>query len=495
MNARTALIACLLTCILSAAAVWLLRTPASVTPSGPELPAWVRTLDSTPITGLALAHPSEAGRAPASLRRSADLPLFVLEATPAQPAWPVDDTRIRAAARLIGDSAKAAAFAPGVFTPGYTVTWTTPTGPQSLTLSDAPTWLGGYAQLCFDQAAASPVLRVQADLAKLFTPEAMLAWRSPTIFPALAATEAGAVSIQTLAGVVTLKKSGSQWGLPDYRINADPDAAAQVVRTLTALAAARLIGVADAAGAETTPTMVVEMRSSVNTVTPGSQEVARRVLVQSVRVFGAADASGKTLLAVAKGTWEDAPEQALWGPMQLAINAADIATIPTDAAKLASRLLLDIPAADITRLYLGHTDTGEDLAGTSLTPPPMAALESGSNKAAAASVVREVNGWILKGVRASGARDATRMEPVLALLCKLPAAHVQFAAIEGAKAWMTVFAVTAKGPQAMIGVATGIDSSGKRVLIVRRGGAYYVFGPEVAVPAIDVLGELLPVDG
>jgi hypothetical protein len=241
--------------------------------------------------------------------------------------------------------------------------------------------------------------------------------------------------------------------------------------------------------------MVVEMRSSVNTVKPGSQEVTRRVLVQSVRVLGAADATGKTLLAVAKGAWEDSPEAALWGPMQLSISAADLATIPTDAAKLASRLLLDIPAADITRLYLGHTDTGEDLAGTSLTPPPMAALESGSNKAAAASVVRDVNGWMLKGVRASGARDATRMEPVLALLCKTPAAHVQFKAIEGAKASMTLIAVTAKGPHAMVGIATGLDSSGKRVLIVRSGGAYFIFGPEAAVPTIEVLEELLPVEG
>ncbi|MCX5689922.1 MAG: hypothetical protein NTV94_09110 [Planctomycetota bacterium] len=47
----------------------------------------------------------------------------------------------------------------------------------------------------------------------------------------------------------------------------------------------------------------------------------------------------------------------------------------------------------------------------------------------------------------------------------------------------------------MIGIATGVDSAGKRVLVVRSGGAYYVFGPEAAVPAIDVLEELLPVEG
>lgn len=493
MNARTALIACIFTILLSAAAVWLLRTAPQTTPTGPELPTWVRTLDSTPLTGLALTHATQPGRS--ELVRSADLPLFVLQANAAQPAWPIDETRIRSAARLIADSAKAAAVATGLFTPGYTVTWSTPAGPQSLTLSDAPSWLGGFAQLRFDAAAASPVLRVQTDLAKLFTPEALLAWRSPTIFPALQASEAGGVSIQTMAGVVTLKKSGTQWGMPDYRINADADAVAQVVRTLTALGATRLIGVADAAASQTTPTMILEMRSSVNSVAAGSQDVTRRVLVQSVRVFGAADASGKTLLAVAKGAWEESPDQPLWGPMQLAINAADIATIPTDAAKLASRVLLDVPAADITRLYLGHTDTGEDLASTLLTPPQVAALESGSNKAAASMVKREVNGWSLKNVRASGSKEASRMEPLLTLLCKTPAAHVQFAPIEGAKAWMTLIASTAKGPHAMIGIATGVDSAGKRVLVVRSGGAYYVFGPEAAVPVIDVLEELLPVEG
>ncbi|MCX5689923.1 MAG: hypothetical protein NTV94_09115 [Planctomycetota bacterium] len=344
MNARTALIACIFTILLSAAAYWLLRTAPQAPPTGPELPPWVRTLDSTPLTGLALTHAAQPGRS--ELVRSADLPLFVLQANATQPAWPIDETRIRSAARLIADSAKAAAGAPGLFTPGYTVTWTTPAGPQSLTLSDAPSWLGGFAQLRFDAAAASPVLRVQTDLAKLFTPEALLAWRSPTIFPALQASEAGGVSIQTLAGIVSLKKSGAQWGMPDYRINADADAVAQMVRTLTALGATRLIGVADAAASQTTPTMILEMRSSVNSVAAGSQEVTRRVLVQSVRVFGAADGSGKTLLAVAQGAWEESPDQPLWGPMQLAINAADIATIPTDAAKLASRVLLDVPAAD-----------------------------------------------------------------------------------------------------------------------------------------------------
>jgi hypothetical protein len=267
------------------------------------------------------------------------------------------------------------------------------------------------------------------------------------------------------------------------------------VRTLTALSATRLIGTPDANAVDrTTPTLIITTRNAMRTP-DASGEIVRRVLVQELRVFGASDASGKTLFAVAKGGWEDSRDTPLWGPMALSIAQADLASLPSEPAKVAARTVLDLPGADIARLYLGHIPTGEDLDSALASMPDGEQLAKGSHAAAKVMLTRDLDGWTKRSPIADAARVPENLEPLLALLCKTPAAKVTLSPLQGVKAWLTIIPSNTKGPHSILALGLGTEQGGKQVLVIRRGGAAYIFSPEQAAPVITLLESLMPTEG
>ena len=496
MNFRTALIAATLTLGLALAA-WLLLAPPKVATGAATaaLPEWIERLEATPVMGL-IAKPAGPGGEVAVEALAADLALpagFVLREA-GQPAWPVDDTRVRSAARLLRDALKQARLATdAAFTPGTTVSWSVAPSPRRLVLSDRSTWLGGTALAQVEGAEGT--WRIAADVARLFEPESLRAWRNPGAFAGAAVAEGAEVKLESIRGTVLLKKSVGRWGLPDVRIPADPDGAAQVLRACSALSATRLIGVPDAEMvAKTTPTLIATVRSTLSRA-DATGHVSRRSLVQEVRVLGAGDATGTMLMAVATARLED-DATTLWGPMAMLVTAVDLSPLEIDASKVAMRTVLELPAAELTRFAFGRIPTGEDMIdAAAMTPPDGATIAKGEHSASRVTLSRDLDSWTLKGPLASGPRDATTIERLLTLLCTTPASTISLGSAEGIKAWLTIVPLTTRGPHCVIAAGTGTGPGGKRVLVLRRGGAWYVYAPEVSEPVISLLEALVPEEG
>jgi hypothetical protein len=320
-----------------------------------------------------------------------------------------------------------------------------------------------------------------------------MAWRAPGAVPAMNLAEPVEILVETLAGPVNLKKSGTQWNLPDWLITADKDAVAQLTRAAGSIAVKRFLGDSSKAALENAiPTLVLETRSAIKSVNPSSGEVQRRSLVQKLRVFGAADATGQTLMAIASGGWDEPGAAPLWGPMLLTVGAADVNAVAADPTAFACRTALEIPGADIARIYFCRPATGEDLASLSLTSPTVEAMEKGAAKA---MLSRDIDGWTLKGLTAGGKKDSTSIEPLISILTKSAAAKITYLAPAAVKPWINIIPATSKGPFCTMCLGIGADKAGAKVLVIRRGKAFYFYAGDDAAKAIDLIGQLVPEEG
>jgi hypothetical protein len=494
MNFRTALLAAILTLGLAAAAWVLLTPPAAPGPdSTTKLPEWVQRLERSPVMGITVKPAAGDALALEAIPAEWALPAGFLLREAGQPAWPVDDTRVRSAARLLGEALRDAKPATGAFTPGTTVTWAVSPTSGRVVFSDRSSWLGGQALAQVE--GVDGVRRIAADVARLFEPDSLRAWRNPGAFAGVSVADGAEVTLESIRGVVLLKKSAGRWGLPDARIPADPDGVAQLLRSCSALSASRLIGTPDAdVVTKTTPTLIATVRSTLSRAN-ASGEVERSSLVQELRVLGAGDATGATLMAVAT-VRRDGDEAPLWGPMAMLVASGDLTPLEIDAGKVALRTVLELPAAELTRFAFGRIPTGEDMIdAAAMTPPDGATIAKGEHSASRVTLSRDLDSWTLKGALASGPRDATTIERLLTLLCTTPAATISLGSAEGVRAWLTIVPLTTRGPHCVLAAGTGTGPGGKRVLVLRRGGAWYVYAPEVSEPVISLLEALVPEEG
>lgn len=494
MNFRTALLAAILTLGLAAAAWFLLSPPVAPGPgSTATLPAWIERLEHSPVTGITVASSTGEALAIEAMPPEWALPAGFLLRESDQPAWPVDDTRVRSAARLLREALRDAKPSTGAFTPGTTVTWAVSPAAGRVVFNDRSSWLGGQALAKID--GVDGAWRLPADVARLFESDSLRAWRNPGAFAGVSVADGGEVTLESIRGVVLLKKSTGRWGLPDARVPADPDGVAQLLRSCEALSASRLIGTPDAdVVARTTPTLIATVRSTLSRVN-ASGEVERSSLSQELRVLGAADAAGASLMAVAtvRRAGDDAP---LWGPMAMLVSPGDLAPMEIDAAKVALRTILETPRAELTRFAFGRIPTGEDMIdAAAMTPPDAATVAKGEHPACRVTLSRDLDSWTLKGPLTSGPRDATTVGRLLTLLCETPASTISLGPAEGIKAWLTIVPLTTRGPHCVLAAGTGAGPGGKRVLVLRRGGAWYVYPPEVSEPVISLLEALVPEEG
>jgi len=494
MNFRTALLAAFLTLALAVAAWFLLAPPATPSrQSSTSLPDWIRRLDTSPVLSITVTTPAGPPLSLEAMPTDWALPPGFLLREPDLPAWPIDDTRVRSAARLLREALNAATPATATFTPGTSVSWAFDSSPRLVRFSERSSWLGGHALAQVEGHQGT--LRLPADVARLFEPDSIRAWRNPAPFAGAPVHDAAEISLQSIRGTLLLKKSSGRWGLPDARIPADADGVAQLLRACQALSAARLIGPPDKdAVAKTTPTLIAILRTTLSRAN-ASGEVERSALVQELRVLGAVDAAGKSLMAVTTVRRGDdtAP---LWGPMAMLVSPADLAPLELDAGKLAMRTILELPAAELTTLAFGRIPAGEDMLDASSMPPPdTATMVAGRHPAARVTLRRNLDAWTLDGPLARGPRDATTIDRLLTLLCTTPASTVSLGNAEGITPWLTIVPVTPRGPHCLLAAGTGTSSGGKRVLVLRRGNAWYVYPPDASEPVISLLEALVPEEG
>jgi len=495
MNFRTALLAAILTLGLAMAA-WFLLAPPKTGSSGQTatLPEWLQRLEHSPVMGISVKSAGGVALAVEAIPTEWALPPGFLLREPGQPAWPVDDARVRSATRLLREAVRdAKPVASSGFAPGTVATWSAAPASGRVVFSERSTWLGGQALVQVEGGEGT--LRISADVARLFEPESLRAWRNPGVFAGASVADGAEVKLESIRGTVLLKKSSGRWGLPEARIPADPDRVAPLLRSCAALSASRLIGPPDSdVAAKTTPTLIATVRSTL-TRANASGEVERSSLVQELRVLGAGDASGASLMAVAtvRREGDDTP---LWGPMAMLVAPGDLTPLEIDAGTVALRTALELPAAELTRFAFGRIPTGEDMIdAAAMTPPDGATIAKGEHPSCRVTLSRDLDSWTLKGPLASGPRDATTIQRLLALLCTTPASTISLGSAEGVKAWLTIVPVTPRGPHCVLAAGTGTGPGGKRVLVLRRGGAWYVYAPEVSEPVISLLEALVPEEG
>jgi hypothetical protein len=178
------------------------------------------------------------------------------------------------------------------------------------------------------------------------------------------------------------------------------------------------------------------------------------------------------------------------------VSPADLAPLELDAGKLAMRTILELPAAELTTLAFGRIPAGEDMLDASSMPPPdTATMVAGRHPAARVTLRRNLDAWTLDGPLARGPRDATTIDRLLTLLCTTPASTVSLGNAEGITPWLTIVPVTPRGPHCLLAAGTGTSSGGKRVLVLRRGNAWYVYPPDASEPVISLLEALVPEEG
>jgi hypothetical protein len=526
MNARIAFIAVILTVTLAVAALFLLRPPSATstgatTPSQPSHPilAALAGLDRERVIGLTTTSPASSfgfytdSELDAPLARPQDGPL-----------WPIDPSRTAAAMRLLAQSAGEAVPQTAGFTGATRINITLARNPDApLTFDISPPQLGGRAAI----AAGDQYFTFPARTASLFEPRAVEVWRAALVFPLLNVGEpVTIISAAQMMNVTLQSGESSQWMVKDLSVPADPAAIENLLRSLSALPAVRLIGhpqesmIPGKTRSTMIPTFTLEVTSLLRRtgradISKGSaQNITKSTLAYKLAVFAAADAAGTTVQAVAEGilTSPGQPPRTVYGPMLLTLPRTAIEAISPDRFSYVSPAPLPLPPADITTLRIRTIPPGIELSAPGALAAPL------DDPSWPLILSRNPDGsWATRGHRALGLLPADRVAPLLTSLTKGPVKQA-----EGSKAGTQSLPVTDTAPdlnataerymiaaetsRGQVTLAIALPEAKDLHSVVRRGGLYYFYtnrpaadpdnpGNAAIIPLHALLAELLPGEG
>jgi hypothetical protein len=468
-------LACVAGCaVLGVGAWWATRPPPAPT-IAPR--TWLADLDTSAVTRIEVS----ADGASAAVWRE---PLGVwLVRTGNGPAWPVEPERVRAGLRLLADAGAGERLDAATPASGTRVVLHRGERRDELTIGGEA--LGGTTLLGLaaggDQSAL--VLRAPLQVAEVFTPRAVGAWRTAQILSS-EATDAGRVRVDVDARVLELSRRGGSWMIETpVRERADAGSAAGLVGRLTSLRAERFLDAGSVQpGAFTSPRGVIRLETTVREAAGG----ARRTLVQQVRVGPGLDAGGQQFAVETSAWWEEPGGQTrtpAWGPVLAAVAMPELKQYAA-ADGLPSRVAMETPSADVKRLRLSEPP----VAGAS-GPTPRAVLQ------------RTLEGWrVGEGVTA---RDLTPQElaglkATLGMLCDSGATAAILEAPKGVRPLAVLELLDQDTPRetARIGLVSVELASGLQQAIVVQSGAVYRVYPAMAnADVLAWLGLMMPGEG
>jgi hypothetical protein len=426
MNARTALAAALFMLVLLGAAWLLLKPPAEVMRTD-AAPSWLESLDPSAVRGIrvevdggrtihVVPSPVEgvwtmhdvgggapSGRDPATLGTG----------------WPVSTARVRGFVRLIADFAKAAPIEAGP-TKDTTGVVLTLDGKVERRFHVGKAELGGRVRVMIEDGEGVHGRLVDANMARLFQAEGLMAWREMLVFPSLVESSTqitlthrdGSSAPQPPAARpaasdgATLKASKVQgrWALVSpVRAGVDEKVPAGTL-LLAARASARQLVEPPPPEGDTglgEPSFIMKLEQPANVLVNG--EVKRRVLLQTLeRGWKAEEGASYARARATLVDLETGKQQDVWGPMVVIMGDEHFSGLALEPSAWISRIAAGVPMADVRRIEIVRAD-------------------------ASSEVVRTVDGWKASDERTStDQRDDIRVAgALLAWLCTTPAMGVE----------------------------------------------------------------------
>lgn len=491
VNTRAAIISLLLVLLLAGAAAIMLRPAA---PAAKPSPSWLSTLDTLPVTRLEFRKGDQIA---VEVRRR-DGMWMVHTPDASQPDWPADEARVRGLLRLLASTA-AAPGSPAVGSHEETLTIVTDAG-QPRTLSARVEAVGGTGTLTTldDPAGVTMARSIDPGLASAMRAAGVAtSWKRLSAFPS-DTSGISRVRVESAGMLLEIARVRGLWNvLLPFPTPGAQDACNALSTTLTRLPAERLIGTPDES-AQTwarSPTAFIELEQ----VEPGE---SRRRLIQELRVGGAADPAGTTLIALAGAHWMDTTtnaKTAAWGPMLLTVRRDTIEAIHPDLAAFASRESIQTPRADIAGLWFARCGTPDALdASRPLVPPRSDTLAA--SEFSGVRLTRTLDGWRRISVGTTGAilgdSEAALLPTLLNILSSTPAAGI-FADRPQDCVCLGAMVVTdiAGETVAIVGLGFVKGGPGGTGLVVRSGRLWRVYAVPDAAAVAAWINELLREEG
>lgn len=386
MNTRTAVIWLVILGVL-AGATWQLSRPAP-TPAPPQrIPLLLA--DAANVAAMEVRWP---GGGSVRISRHAPTGMWIAEGLfPDSPgvAWPVQPERIQALLRVLRETAGDAE--------AVTVS---EDGPRVIITADGVTTiqfagaaLGGQIGARVERNAKTSTLRVAAELAALFKPESVAAWRKPGAFPADVQT-ASRITLSDQQRRVELSR-GAAWTLAQpVAAPADAEAARQLIARLEKLDFAPL---PSPAAESVTPSAAIRLESEVRAWE--GQDVRRDRLVQIAEILGSAGLDGSGVRLRLSGEFRGASGEGtpLWGPVEGVVPVDALTSVSTSPDAYLSRTILPLRDADVR--WIGFEDIPENAARSRVFTRT---LEGWTGTGASEEAISEAVRW-LTSARVAGA--------------------------------------------------------------------------------------------
>ncbi len=351
MSIRALSIALAITLALAVAAFFLLRPTAST--GGAAVP-WLQNLD---VNGIERIEISWENRPPAVLRIVRPADLWLVETGQGGIAWPINTGNLRGAVRLLsqlGGPADPTASADTAIGAAAAITFTMRGGAQHR-LEVGMLSIGGRTPVRIAGDDAGQTRLAGGDLARVFTPEGIEAWRLKAPFvPAGSAIDR--IEMRTRGRGTVMERVSRGWALTEpVRVAADPAMAQVGVERLMAIQVAQFYPGADAAD----PAYGLDdpvARAELLWRTPDARDAGGGQgirIIERLRVGNAVDPAATRVYAIAEGVFiEGENERPLYGPLVLAVDRATLDPVDPSPTFYAARRVLDITPADVGSLRL-----------------------------------------------------------------------------------------------------------------------------------------------
>lgn len=272
------------------------------------------------------------------------------QAGPAQ-TWPAEDTRVRAALRVLATSTIEPGEPPAQ--EGATLTLRTTDGSvHTVTFDDRP--VGGRIAVRTTSKGVTITGLTDASLFDAFVKTGLLPWRDPSVI-GLGSTGPSRVFVEAGNDAIAFARREGRWSLLEpIAVPADPDAAAEFLRVVSSLDADRFVESIDPSDDRTglaQPLARVEAEFDVRLST--SEGPQSRMVRQSLTVGGATDLSGTSVYALVewKRIQSTGPTETIVGPVVVALSTEALNKLsvrPEPFIAKASTLLLPASIQEIT---------------------------------------------------------------------------------------------------------------------------------------------------
>lgn len=428
MTSKSAAIALLITALLAATTLLVLRKPGGGTPERASLLPAVGDSPTLRIETGGEAYEVAPGPLPGvwTLRTKAGI------------AWPVSPVRVRAALRLLSEAeledARSAPRAPE--DSPLSVTITPAAGGSSVTIAFGRLAAGGRAPVQVGVAGNWRAGFCDARIPELFEARSMAQWFEGAAIPY---RDAPVQSIRLARDGTELELAavGAAWSIRRPMVwPADAPACEQLRRSLAGAAARIVPGGEAPQEAGLTIELVSERREE------REGEVRRTRIVQSIRLGPAADLSSRTAFATleARAVAPDGATSVLWGPTVAVVSQEDFASVSLRPEAFASRV--------------AWSGAAPEVRAVSIAPP---------SSEGAVKFALDLAGWKRDGAPTPNKEEGDAVAALLRLLCDERADAVTFSRAEAAPV-ATIRFGPAEAPEAQ---SVELLASAEGALIVR----------------------------